>query len=292
MRKIIGNIVLLSLALVPAVGCQKAEEVNIEAHATTNSANRKKMFPAGTPPAADTAPNVNADVEPNADDSAAQTEKTTQTAAANEKNAAETVIDLRQPQDFDEPNISATEKSAIVRAVYGKDDKKVAVSSMIKGAFTASGASETAYILQPGGRRAIDPSSLDSTILAIFDGAKLVGKYPAKSYNAFLPATDINHDGKNEILMTGNNYQMGIATMWAQLVAISGAKLEVVKDFKLISYDSCDSETSPELKVAEIKAFAPTRFETQFYRAECPTNPDGNRYPNMFKPIPDKEIEN
>ncbi len=86
------------------------------------------------------------------------------------------LIDFRSELAFNAPSLAPARKRAILKAVYGTDDgaDDIELNSIVDGSFTQPSVKETAYLLQIGGARAVEPSSLDETKLAIFQGDNLV----------------------------------------------------------------------------------------------------------------------
>lgn len=204
------------------------------------------------------------------------------------------LIDFRKQISFDAPKIAAARKRAIVAAVFGKNSGDVEINSAVEGSFTENAAKETAYLLQPGGARAVDPSSLEDTRLAIFSGGKPVAKFSAENCNFILRAADLNKNGKDELLLAGSNYQMGISTTWAKLVEIKDGRLNVVEDFKSVLLDGCGSQAaSRDVKAALIKynRQGTAQIDKKYFRAACPANADGKISPDAFRLTADKSIE-
>lgn len=202
------------------------------------------------------------------------------------------LIDFRSELAFDKPDITPTRKQAILKAVYGKVED-AEINSIVDGAFTRASAKETVYLLQIGGPRSIDPSSLEKTKLAIFDDQKLIALFEVKNYNFVLRTSDLDKDGKSELLISGSNYQMGESTTWAKLVEVEDKRLQVVKDLDLVLDDPCDNERSKAgVRAALIKydPANPSQISASYFEAACSDKKDDKIYPDIFKPIPEKTL--
>ena len=206
------------------------------------------------------------------------------------------LIDFRSELAFDTPDIAPAKKRVILKAVYGNDQADdIEINSIVEGSFTQASVKETAYLLQVGGARAAEPSSLEKTKLAIFQGDNLTAKFDVKNYNFILRTSNLDRDGLEELLLSGSNYQMGESTTWAKLVEIEDKQLRDVKDFSTVLKDSCENPTAQnrEIKAALIKYDSQnaSQIVSSYYRAACSARKDGKLYPDIFKLISDKSIE-
>ena len=206
------------------------------------------------------------------------------------------LIDFRSELAFDTQRLAPARKRAILKAVYGTDDgaNDIEINSIANGSFTQSSAKETAYLLQIGGARAAEPSSLEKTKLAIFHGTDLVSKFDVKDYNFILRTSDLDRDGLDELLRSGSNYQMGESTRWAKLVEIEAKQLREIKDFSTVLKDSCDNPTAQnrDIKAALIK-YDPqntSQIAISYYRAACSAKKNDKLYPDIFKLTSDASI--
>jgi len=159
------------------------------------------------------------------------------------KNAGDEILfDFRKDSLPAKPEIAAAERERVLRAAaVSEEADSMEISSKETGAFTAANQNQTAYLIRPDvSSIAQDPTNPAKSVLAIFAGEKLVSKFDAGNYFYIAAKTDVNRDGVNELLLTGNNLQMGIETRWAKLINLNGGKLQAVKDFKTVYTNTCE----------------------------------------------------
>lgn len=157
---------------------------------------------------------------------------------------SEVLFDFRKEPLLAEPKINQVERQRVMRAVLTNDEDTAAfeIGGKETGAFTASGnQNQTAYLLRPDVTSITqDPTNPAKSILAIFEGEKLIAKFDVGSYFFIAAKADTNRDGVDELLLVGNNLQMGIETKWAELISVNQNKMQVVKDFKTVYENTCE----------------------------------------------------
>ncbi|MCP9496849.1 MAG: protein kinase [Pyrinomonadaceae bacterium MAG19_C2-C3] len=94
------------------------------------------------------------------------------------------------------------------------------------GAFTASGARETAYIVTKDASSRVN--SPGSKKLAIFAADKLVVALDIQGDKDILKTTDLNLDGINELLLSGGTTNMGETEIAVRLVELRGRTLKEI----------------------------------------------------------------
>ncbi len=149
------------------------------------------------------------------------------------------------------------------------------VSAVAEGSFTASGAKETAYIIDT---HSGSPADNDGPkYLAIFAGETYVADYPVPDLSLIVRTLDLNRDGVNELLLGYYYMQMGQAVEWAKLVQIQQGQLRVLKDFGTTYFSGCEAEgeNNPGLAAAVVyQAPAPAgqmpELRVDNYKAACP----------------------
>jgi hypothetical protein len=109
------------------------------------------------------------------------------------------------------------------------------------GSFTAVGQTQTAYLISVAECGASHADNFGTDRVAIFSGQQLVTNVDADFKSSFVRKTDLNGDGIEELLMTSGYMNQGTLTQSAALVTFQGGKLNVVKDFELVTEDSCAS---------------------------------------------------
>jgi hypothetical protein len=152
------------------------------------------------------------------------------------------------------------------------------VTATAEGSFTASGAKQTAYLIDTHAGGSADQSG--PKYLAIFSGETLVADFPAPSLSLILQTFDLNRDGINELLLGHRSTQMGESVEWAKLVQITQGRLRIIKDFEKTYRSTCNSEAAGEKIVEASAIFYPPAangqmpdFRVDNFRAACP--PDG-----------------
>jgi hypothetical protein len=200
------------------------------------------------------------------------------TSALQTKTAGDEVLfDFRKEFSPPEPKITAAERDRVLRAAGGSETDDVEISGKENGAFTAANQNQTAYLIRPDVTSvAQDPTNPAKSVLAIFEGEKLIAKFDAGSYFYIAAKSDANRDGADELLLVGGNLQMGIETKWAKLINLTQNKLQIVKDFKTVYENTCEATTvkKKEIRAASIKyRFAPNQnfpvFSSQNFILPC-----------------------
>lgn len=179
------------------------------------------------------------------------------TSASQAKTAGDEVLfDFRKEFSPAELKIIAAERDRVLRAALGSETDDVEISGKENGAFTAANQNQTAYLIRPD----VTSITQDSTnpaksVLAIFEGEKLIAKFDAGSYFYIAAKSDTNRDGADELLLVGGNLQMGIETKWAKLINLTKNKLQIVKDFKNVYENTCEAAKvkKKEIRAASIK---------------------------------------
>lgn len=260
-----------------------------------------KGFPAENRAAASKKSEQNAE-SAKRDENAESAARVDSSAASEEKGDDGVLFDFRKQTFDDLPKIAAARKRAIIEAVYGKNgggsgDDEVEINSVAHGSFTKISAKETAYMLQPGGARAVDPGSYEDVRLAVFSGDKLVAQFKAEECNFILRTVDADKDGKDELLLEGSVLQMGISMDWAKLVGVEDRRLNVVEDFKIVERDDCGTEQAgADVKAVLLKYVrrgggGAAQIERKYFSAPCPANADGKIPLDAFRLTADRSIE-
>lgn len=197
------------------------------------------------------------------------------------------LFDYREPH-HGQPSLSDAERARIVAAVKKKvewedadgesdADDEIWINSVVPGAFTRPGARETAYMLQPGGPRAMEPHSTMDTVLAVFSGKKLVAAAQAAGWNFILTAADVDGDGVDELLVDGSFMTFGVLMTSARLVRLKDDDLETVHDFGGVYEGGCAGPTNGVL-AAVLRYDPPAKGDTPAFRADvwgAPCGPEG-----------------
>ncbi len=163
----------------------------------------------------------------------------------------EVLFDFRKEFLSEEPKTNVAERARVLLAAQASEEADaVEISSREIGAFTAANQNQTAYLIRPQVSSITqDPTNPSKSVLTIFEGEKLIAKFDAGSYFYIAAKSDANRDGVNEILLVGENLQMGIETKWAKLISVSQNKLQVVKDFKTVYENTCEGALVKNKKI-------------------------------------------
>lgn len=163
----------------------------------------------------------------------------------------EVLFDFRKEFLSEEPKTNVAERARVLLAAQaGEEADAVEISSREVGAFTAANQNQTAYLIRPQVTSITqDPTNPSKSVLTIFEGEKLIAKFDAGSYFYIAAKSDANRDGVNEILLVGENLQMGIKTKWAKLISVNQNKLQVVKDFKTVYENTCEGALVKNKKI-------------------------------------------
>ncbi len=138
---------------------------------------------------------------------------------------------------FAPAKIPASEQNAVLKYVFGSNFQHLAKAGVVRklsGAFTNPGTRQTLYLIRGGLRSELKNAARwqaeTLAYIAVFDGIKPV--YKEKVYTQdILKITDLNSDGKNEILFESSFANMGATTVSAQLRQFERGKIADIKDF-------------------------------------------------------------
>ncbi len=149
-----------------------------------------------------------------------------------------------------------------------------------EGAFTEVGASQTAYLLDPGGCET-DPMAFGEERLAIFSGNKL-DKVTRVSATQLLATFDLDLDGKREFLLAKSNTRGGLSSVDAHLLELQEKTYKVAENFGRVRFQDCSSSkdgTVTAMKLDYLPEVDPKtgatvpklpRFAAEIYRSACP----------------------
>ncbi|MDT5062549.1 MAG: eukaryotic-like serine/threonine-protein kinase [Acidobacteriota bacterium] len=171
------------------------------------------------------------------------------------------------------------------------------ITGVSTGSFTAAGLQQTAYLIDT--RSGSHADNFGPKYLAIFNGETYVADFPVTNLSLILQASDLNHDGINELLLGYSYTQMGELQEWAKLVQVSQGKLRIIRDFGTTYRSTCGSENNSDKGIdSAVGFYAPTAanqmpdFRVDNYRAACPAEgaeiaPEQWKYTSTGK-LPDK----
>ncbi len=132
-------------------------------------------------------------------------------------------------------NTVVTEALTKIQGAEELPDAEVIASAT--GAFTASGARETAYIVTQDSTSRLD--STGTKKLAVFAADKLVVALDIQGDKEILKTTDLNSDGINELLLSGGATHQGETNVAVRLVELRGRTLKEIYTVTDAYNDNC-----------------------------------------------------
>jgi hypothetical protein len=115
------------------------------------------------------------------------------------------------------------------------------ISAMATGSFTATGQSQTLYVISVSECNASHADNFGTKRAVIFSGQRLIADVDVDFKQNIEAKTDLNSDGIDELLMTSGDIHQGVVDEMAALFSFQNGRLQVVHDFGLIVTDSCAS---------------------------------------------------
>jgi hypothetical protein len=194
-----------------------------------------------------------------------------------------TLFDFRSEANIPErQKIPAAEADTVLKNVFGEDYKNVAdaaVYQKLYGAFTKPNVKETLYFISGGlNEEQQNLSRGESEMLsyiAVLEGFKLVFQGKVAAYGIH-KTTDLNEDGKNELLLSNGFYNMGTAENGLELVEIENGSVQTIKEFGILYSNNCDSGQKGSSVDATVVSYVPTtkkkcfpQFNLLYYKGGC-----------------------
>jgi len=186
-------------------------------------------------------------------------------------NAAQLLVDMREPFFLRPPDLSEPELQRVLVAA-AKGGEETTINGAVSGAFTAPGRKETLYVLQRGGPRAADPDTPAGVTLAVFNDGRLEARLTTDAGNFVQSTPDIDGDGVNEVLLRADNYQMGVATTRLSLVRVGHDHLTTIASFDEARVDRCGDARfggDVEAEVIRYEPAAKPSFVVENYEGHC-----------------------
>lgn len=215
-------------------------------------------------------------------------------AANNESNVAsdsdsknrkmDILFDFRNEDASPKPQkIEGAEAEAVLKYVFGANHRTTAkdagVDQRISGAFTKPNAKETLYFVR-GGTEAEQQTLARGEIsllsyIVIFDGTTPILKTKLAAFEID-KITDLDLDGKNELLIENGGYGQGISETGLELIQIANGGTRTIKDFGILYEDPCDSAVQDKKVSAGAVYYEPATkegdfppFEISYYGRGC-----------------------
>ncbi|HEX3251354.1 MAG TPA: hypothetical protein VHS05_18105 [Pyrinomonadaceae bacterium] len=149
------------------------------------------------------------------------------------------------------------------------------IIDMTTGSFTATGQTQTAYVISVSECNASHADNFGTKRIAIFSGPQLVAEMDADFMGIIVRKTDLDGNGIDELLMISSDMAQGTVTEMATLASFENGRRRVIHDFATVVLDSCASEapgSDSKAAVLYTSAFAPglkPTFTQENYVASC-----------------------
>lgn len=143
------------------------------------------------------------------------------------------------------------------------------------GSFTMPGRRETLYLISVSECNASHADNFGTKRVAIFAGQELIADVDVDFKSSIVRKTDLNGDGRNELLMTGGDMNQGVVIEIAALVDFQNGRVRVVEDLGTVLEDSCASGipgSSARASIVSIVDVVPgkiPRLKVDNYEAGC-----------------------
>jgi hypothetical protein len=134
------------------------------------------------------------------------------------------------------------------------------IIDMTTGSFTATGQTQTAYVISVSECNASHADNFGTKRIAIFSGQQLVADVDADFMASIVRKTDLDGNGIDELLMVSGDMAQGTVTEMATLATFENGRRRVIHDFGTVVLDSCASEapgSDSRAAVLYTSAFAP-----------------------------------
>ena len=134
------------------------------------------------------------------------------------------------------------------------------IIDMTTGSFTATGQTQTAYVISVSECNASHADNFGTKRIAIFSGQQLVADLDADFMGSIVRKIDLDGNGIDELLMVSDDMAQGTVTEMATLASFENGRRRVIHDFGTVVLDSCASEapgSDSRAAVLYTSAFAP-----------------------------------
>src|ERR1043166_2333043 len=150
-----------------------------------------------------------------------------------------------------------------------------AISDTATGSFTATGQTQTAYVISVSECNASHADYFGTKRIAIFSGSQLVADVDADFMSTIVRKTDLDGNGIDELLMVSGDMAQGTITQMATLAKFENGRRRGIHDFGTVVLASCASEapgSDSRAAVLYTSAFAPglkPTFTQENFIASC-----------------------
>ena len=200
----------------------------------------------------------------------------------------EVLFDFRTEEGFPkQQKIEGAEADAVLKYVFGANyrtgSKSTSVDQRIYGAFSKPNDKETLYFVRGG--TVEDERTLargDISLLGyivVFDKTEPVLSLKVSAYGIH-KITDLNLDGKNELLLANGGYGQGISEDGLELAQIVNGGIQIIRDFGILHEDACaegiPNRTGVSAGVIHYEALTEAgnfpQFELSYHKRSCDKN--------------------
>jgi len=194
------------------------------------------------------------------------------------------LVDFRQDETKTPPKITPATQKFVLSRVFRKyltDDHKCnpnfdgngvddylkaarnagqivpVIVDSVTGSFTASGQTQTLYVIAVSECNASHADNYGTKRVAIFNGQQLVADLDVDFRSSIVRKLDLNLDGVDELLMTSGDMAQGTLIEMASLLSFEGGRVKVLEDFGTVTEDSCASGFPGSSAKGSVIWFAP-----------------------------------
>lgn len=134
------------------------------------------------------------------------------------------------------------------------------ILDVVTGSFTATGQTQTAYLISVSECNASHADNFGTNRLAIFSGQQLVADVDTDFMSSIVRKIDLDGNGIDELLMNSSYMGQGNLTEMAVLASFENGRRRVLNDFGSVVEDGCASEapgSDSRASVLYTSGFAP-----------------------------------
>lgn len=119
---------------------------------------------------------------------------------------------------------------------------EIEVLGEVRGAFTAAGAEEVAYLVSDAAPVAAEPFPELNQRIVVFSGNQQVADWPIPeaAFSRPVTATDLDGDGISELIVEGSFYNMGTLAIGISAIKV-GEVPEIIQTLTDVYVDSCEA---------------------------------------------------
>ena len=175
------------------------------------------------------------------------------------------------------PNFAGNRVDDYLKAARNAGQIVPAIVDSVNGSFTASGQTQTLYVISVSECNASHADNFGTKRVAIFNGQQLVADLDVDFRNYIVKKLDLNLDGMDELLMTSGDMAQGTLIEMASLLSFENGRLKVLEDFGTVTEDSCASGFPGSTAKASVIWFAPValgqmpKLRQDNYESSCRT---------------------